>query len=258
MNRVNTALLFLLSSLLWPPAVHAVEPFIQFGVGVMSRDVVEEDPSIIGFKFDGRATSTRVLTKAGANFGDILSLYLVGGGADLSVDEFNRYDGTIKGAFGGGLRLNLYRSPYRDRFTLFVEGNTLRSTTDDRIEFGMDCTAANDCAVADGLEKRRFADETIQWAEYTVLLGASSRYADTGPYGGIRLSNVDGTDRILAPADSNFITDFKVKADVQEDSNFGIFLGLDIFMDRTEKTALNFEVTLIDQDSFMASIRRSF
>jgi hypothetical protein len=104
----------------------------------------------------------------------------------------------------------------------------------------------------------RIADETIQWNEYTVLLGASARYVDVAPYGGVRLSSVDGKDRLRSAPDSNFSNGFQANPDIKEDDNFGVFFGLDIFLDLSEMTTLNFEVSLIDQDSFQAAIRRAF
>lgn len=64
--------------------------------------------------------------------------------------------------------------------------------------------------------------------------------------------------RTRRSSDSNFPDGFSDKVDLEEDDNFGIFGGVDIFIDRSEKTAINFEVSLFDQDSFRAAIRREF
>ena len=228
----------LLSLIIGVPGAWAAGPYIQLEAGVLSRDVVEEDPSLVGFKFRGEAVSTRLMAKVGVELGELADLYVQGGGADLSVDEFNNYDGDLSGAYGGGVRLNLYRSPHRDRFTLFADFSALWFETDDRVETEISGS-------------REIVDETIEWNEYTALLGASGRYDGFQPYGGIRLSWIDGTDKIRSP-------DFSADLDLEEDDNFGIFGGVDIFLDRTEKTALNFEVSLFDQDSFRAAIRREF
>jgi hypothetical protein len=255
----------LLSLLFWTrdaraeaPAGKQIDPYFQIGVGAFSRDIVEEDPSITGFKFKGGAGSTRLIAKAGLEVGGVVNLYVQGGGADLSIDEFDNYDASMKGLYGGGLRINLYRSPYRDGVTLFIEGSYLRSTTDDRVEIEQDCTGLTGCPPTPDNFFPTLADETIQWNEYTVLLGASGRYFDTAPYGGLRLSKVDGEDRIRTAPDLNFSNGFQANLDIKEDGNFGIFFGLDFFLDRSEKTVLNFEVSLIDQDSFMAAVRRAF
>ena len=258
MNAVLSATAVLLSLLFWTSEARAVEPYIQIGVGAFSRDIIEEDPAIAGFKFKGAADSTRLIAKAGLEVGGVVNLYLQGGGADLSIDEFDNYDAPMKGMYGGGLRINLYRAPYRDGPTLFVEGNALRFTADDQVEIERDCTGIAGCPASPDNFFPTLADETIQWNEYTVLLGARGRYFDVAPYGGIRLSRLDGKDRLHAAADANFTTEFLANPDIKEDDNFGIFFGLDLFMDRSEKTALNFEVSLIDQDSFQAAIRRAF
>lgn len=244
----------LVSSSAW-----ALEPYLQIGIGAYSRDIIEEDPALSPlFKFKGTADSTRLIVKAGLEIGNILNVYVQGGGTNLSIDEFNNYDGAMKGAYGGGLRVNLYQAPYRDGLKLFVEGNTIRFSTDDRVGIEVKCTFNNGCPLDDGSFLPRLARETIQWNEYTVLLGASGRYFDTGPYGGVRLSWVDGKDRIRAGADGNFGTAFRANPDIKEQDNFGLFFGADFFLDPSERTALNIEVSLIDQDSIRAAVRRSF
>jgi hypothetical protein len=248
----------LLPLLFWTYDARAIEPYIQIGVGAFSRNIVEEDTAITGFKFKGTAGSTRLIAKAGLEVGGVVNLYVQGGGADLSIDEFDNYASSMKGMYGGGLRINLYQAPYRDGLKLFVEGNALRFTADDHVETVVSCTTEHSCPANTGNSFPLLADETIQWNEYTVLLGASSRYESLGPYGGIRLSRVDGKDRIRTAPDSNFSNGFQANPDIKEDGNFGIFFGLDFFLDRSEKTALNFEVSLIDQDSFQAAIRRAF
>jgi len=240
------------------PSGKQIDPYFQIGVGAFSRDIVEEDPSITGFNSHGTADSTRLIARAGLEIGGAVNFYLQGGGTDLSIDEFDNFDASMNGLYGGGLRINLYRSLYRDGLTLFVEGNALRFTADDRIETMVSCTTEHGCPANTGTANPLLADETIQWNEYTVLLGASGRFLDSGPYGGLRLSKVDGKDRIRTAPDANFPNGFQANPDIKEDGNFGIFFGLDYFLDRSEKTVLNFEVSLIDQDSFMAAVRRAF
>lgn len=257
MKPLFGSIAFVVTLTAWIPWAGAVEPYIQIEVGVVSRDVIEEDPTLSEFKFRGDAVSTRLIAKLGLDL-DVVNVYLQGGWADLAIDEFNDYDASLSGAYGGGVRLNLYRSPYRDRVTLFVEGSYLRYTTDDQIETVVSCDARLGCPANTGIDYPLLADETIQWNEYTVLLGASGRYEGFNPYGGIRLSKLDGTDRIRTAPDSNFPSGFRANPDLKEDDNFGIFGGLNIFLDRSESTALNFEISLIDQDSFRAAIRRAF
>jgi hypothetical protein len=236
----------------------AVEPYLQIDVGVYSRDIVEKSSALSTFKVKAIADSTRLIAKAGVNIGDVLNLYLQGGAADLQIDDFDNYDASMNGAYGGGLRINLYQEPYRDGLKLFVEGNYLHNSTNDQTQIARDCTGLSGCSSSPDNFFPTIADETIQWNEYTFLMGASGRYFDMGPYGGIRLSKVDGKDRVRAGPDSNFTTNFTATPDVKERDNFGIFFGTDFFLDRAGKTALNFEASLFDVYSFQAGIRTTF
>jgi hypothetical protein len=258
MKQVLITAAVLLPLVVWASQARAVEPYLQFNVGVFSRDIVEKSSALSTFKVKATADSTRLIAKAGVNIGDVLNLYLQGGAADLTVDDFDNYDATMNGAYGGGLRINLYREPYRDGLKLFVEGNYLHNSTDDQTQIYRDCSGLSACPALPNNFIPTIANETIQWNEYTFLMGASGRYFDMGPYGGIRLSKVDGKDRVRAGPDANFTTNFTATPDVKEQDNFGIFFGTDIFLDRAGKTALNFEASLFDVYSFQAGIRTTF
>jgi hypothetical protein len=249
---------FVGSLLLSASPVWALKPYFQLNVGAFSRDVEEKDASIAGNKVFGTADSTRIIAKLGMEYGDILNLYFQGGGADLSIDEFDNYDGSMDWAYGGGLRFTFYRAPYRGGLRLFVEGNYLRYTTDDTVQIEQDCTGLAGCPASPDNFFPRQAKETIEWNEYAVLLGASAQFFEARPYGGFRLSKVDGKDRIRAAPDANFTTPFHVTPDLKEQDNFGIFLGMDFFLDRTAETVLNLEMSLIDQNSIQVGLGRTF
>jgi opacity protein-like surface antigen len=243
------------------PKAWAVEPYLQIETGVFSRDIVEEDASIAGFTAEGSAVSTRLLATAGLELTPYLAVYVQGGGADLKIDEFNGFDSSFEGAYGAGLRLNLYLSPNRDRLRLFVDGSWLHTSGEDTVLAEFACSAANGCTAGPGYQGEylpRLLEETIEWDEYTVLLGAGWRYGPFAPYGGVRLSMVDAEDRFRAAPDENFAGGFKFAADVKEQDNFGVFFGSDMALDRLGKTLLNFEVSLLDQYSFRAAVRRAF
>lgn len=223
----------------------AAQPYVMFEAGIISRDIVEEDVAIEGFSFGGEATSTRMLATVGLDLSGFLSIYAQGGAANLAIDEFNGFDSSFNGAYGGGVRLTFPLAPQPLGLRLFVEGSFLHTTAEDTVQI-----------VSGNLP--RIADEEIEWNEFTVLMGAGSRYGPWGPYGGVRLSWVDGEDRLHAPADATFPEAFRVEADLREQDNFGAFFGTDLFLDRAAKTALNFEVSLFDQYSFRAAIRRAF
>jgi opacity protein-like surface antigen len=261
MKRVLATATVLLAVACGAPEAAAVEPYVQIETGIMSRDVVEEDSSVEGFTVGGRATSTRLIASVGLNVNGVLTVYAQGGVADLAIDEFNGFDSSFNGAYGGGARLNLLLTPHRDGLRLFVEGSVLRTTAEDRVQAEFGCTAASSCTAATRAQNEflpRLVEETIEWNEYTVLLGAGGRYGVFGPYGGVRLSKVDAKDRVRAAPDANFAAEFRVDADLREQDNFGIFFGTDFFLDRSGKTALNVEVSLFDQDSFRAAVRRAF
>jgi hypothetical protein len=86
----------------------------------------------------------------------------------------------------------------------------------------------------------------------------ASAHVSYGPYGGVRFSWLDATDKLRAAPDVGLPAGFKLDADLKEQDNFGLFVGTDLFLDRSGKTSLNFEVALIDQYSFRAAIRRAF
>ncbi|HET6464033.1 MAG TPA: hypothetical protein VFH55_00295 [Nitrospiria bacterium] len=264
MKQILSITAVLLSLPVWTSQARAamsddrtVEPYFQMNVGVYSRDISEKSSALVNFKVNGTADSTRLIAKAGVNLGDILNLYLQGGAADLSIDEFDNYDASMSGAYGGGLRINLYQAPYRDGPKLFIDGSYLRYTTDDTVQTSQ-CASPPDCNSSTSIYQPRIVKDTIQWNEYTFLMGASGRYFEMGPYGGIRLSKVDGKDRVRGAPDSTFPTYFQATADVKERDNFGIFFGTDVFLDRAGKTALNFEASLFDVYSFQAGIRTTF
>jgi len=250
----------LAATMMRAPEADAVQPYVTFEAGVLSRDVVEEDSSIEGFTFGAEASSTRVLATVGVEVTSALTVYAQAGAASLTIDEFNDFDSSFNEAYGGGVRLNLYLSPNPYSLRLFVDAGMLHTTADDTVQAEFGCTPANGCssAGARGGYLPRLVEEEIDWDEYTVLMGAGSRHGPYGPYGGVRLSWVDAEDRLRAAPDANFSTEFRADTDLEEQDNFGVFFGTDVFLDRLGKTALNFEVSLIDQYSFRAAVRRAF
>jgi len=260
MKRLCAAAAALAAIVVAAPEAGAVQPYVMFEAGILSRDVVEEDASITGFTYGGTASSTRMLATVGLEVNSALTFYAQGGAAGLAIDEFNNFDSSFNGAYGGGVRLNFFVSPYPYGLRLFVDGSMLHTTANDKVQAEFGCTAATGCTSAGawGGYLPRLVEEEIEWNEYTVLMGAGSRYGPYGPYGGVRLSWVDAKDGLRAAPDANFSTEFRADSDLREQDNFGVFFGMDFFLDRSGKTALNCEVSLIDQYSFRAAIRRGF
>lgn len=207
-------------------------PFtFQLELGVLSRDIVEEGEQLVGFNVGGDAVSTRILAKFGINPSDRIHLYAQMGGTDLSIDEFNSYDADLGLAYGIGVTLTMYRSPTPPTLGLFADANILRFTSQDKVETNV------------GIQ-----DEEITWTEYVFALGVSTKHLGLEPYGGIRLSFVDGKDELSISGELDF----------KEDNNFGIFLGTNIFLDPSEKTAIKIEGNLFDQYSITTGIRIAF
>ena len=78
------------------------------------------------------------------------------------------------------------------------------------------------------------------------------------PYGGIRLSKVDGSDTVTFRPNQMFGTADRRTLDLEEDDNFGLFAGTTLFFDQAEKAGINLELNLIDEFSFNAAFRFSF
>ncbi len=245
------------------PSPSIAGPYIEFGTGVTTRGVVEE-----GFTGEGEATlvdpatgvqegnvdSTRILAEFGWTFGDRVQLYGNIGGIDLKIDEFDNFGGDVDVMFGGGLKVNWYTSPNPSRFSAFTDVSALTFSAEDRISstFVLDGVAGQESF-------SRVADEKIRWTEYTVKLGVSMVHPVLDrPYGGIRLSRVDGTDTVTFRPGRNFETADRRKLDLDEASNFGLFAGTMLFFDQEEKAGVNLEISLIDEASFSAMFRLNF
>lgn len=221
---------------------------------ITTRKVVEEDPVFAGFKVSGDAVSTRFLAKIGLRFFDRIEIYGTGGGTDLSISDFNGFDARPVSAYGGGIRIDLYQGPRPEGIKLFLDSNFLYFVTEDRIQI-LDCPLTS-CLDSDLLP--RMADEKIRWREGAISAGGSFRHDYFEPYGGLRLSLVRGADILEVKEDANFPDPLNLKVDLDEDNNFGIFFGTNIYLDRNEKSAISLEFSAIDQFAFMAGFKVGF
>lgn len=255
-------LFVLVITLLWtglaPLQVHAIKPYLELEAAVMTRDVIEEGEDLTDFKIRGDAVSTHLTTKLGVEIWDTIVIYLQAGGANLKIEEFSDYRSSFEGVYGTGFRLYLYRSLRPNPYSIFLEAKTLWFETDDKVQIEELCSIANGCTSQPDEFLPRLAEEMIDWKEYTLLMGASSDMGNFDFYGGVRLSWVHGEDSIEAVPDGNFSQVLDLNFDLSEDDNFGLFFGTDIPVDRMGKLRLNFEVSLIDEDSFHIAIRRIF
>lgn len=234
---------------------HVLGISLGFETEITSRNIVEEHPVFAGFTVSGDAVSTRLLAKIGLRFFDRIEIYGKGGGADLSISEFNNYDARPAPAYGGGIRLDLYQGSRPERIKIFVDSNILYFVTEDTIQI-LDCPTSS-CPNGAGLLPR-MADEKIRWREGIISAGGSFRHDYFEPYGGVRLSFVRGDDKLDIKTDSNFPTPLALKVDLNEDNNFGIFFGTNIYLDRNEKSALSLEISAVDQFAFSAGFKVNF
>ena len=237
------------------PASSIAGPYIELGVGVTTRDVIEEGltetgetiltdpPTGVG---RGIADSTRSLSEIGWNFGDRVTLYGNIGAVDLKIDEFDDFNSDFEVALGGGAKINWYTSPGPNRLSLFTDFSVLTFSASDTVSGRFEDTF-------------RVADEDIRLTEYTLKLGVSMVHPTLDqPYAGIRLSTINGSDTVSFRPDQNFSTAVTRKLDITEDDNFGLFAGTTFFFDQQEKAGLNIELNIIDEFSFITAFRLNF
>ncbi len=208
---------------------------LDFLTQIQNRDVVEEGQSLANLKEKGDADSTRLLIRGGIRPIPPVELYGLIGGADLSIDEFDRFDAGMSVAYGGGIRVVPYQSSFPGQFTLFVDAQYLQFTAKDRV-------------LTDVLGIPTEQDEEIRWKEYVAKVGLETDHDFFRPYGGLRFSLVRGKD----------ILSVSGRLRIQEDDTVGVFGGADIFLDPTKRAALNLEFSLFDVDSISAGLRLFF
>jgi len=216
-------------------------PYLSFDVGGDTRRIVENCPQCVDafgnplLKVYGNGDSTRLLAKLGIRAG-YFDAYLTFGGATLSIDEFNGYDGRMAPAFGGGLNIIMYQSPEYGHFNLFFNPDILYYKTSDTIQFfsqSMGWITEN---------------HDISWTEYTFKFGGSARYGPFENYGGISISFVNGQETGNA-----FGT-----ADFKESDNVGLFLGANFYFDPTGRASIFGEIGGGDNNYLKVGIRTRY
>jgi hypothetical protein len=204
---------------------------LQLMVEVQERDVLNKGIKIKGFKFEGNATSTRFLVRAGVRPIRFIEIYGLVGGADLKIDDFNGFDTRLNVASGGGVLIILFESTNPESLNLFLDTRYLRFVAQDHVETLINGTTTPQ-------------DEEIRWNEFEAKIGVDSRYLNLRPYGGLRASFIRAED----------ILSITGELDIEEDDNVGIFGGVDIYLDPTESVALNLELNLFDVNAFRAGL----
>ncbi len=217
----------------------AAAPPVSFGVelGPVSRDIEEEGNLVVGTQ-RGVADSTQLTARLSLQVAPPLIVFGEVGVADLSVDEFQDYRSDLHLLYGGGLRVLLSEGGYGQPVTVYSDLKFSRLKTNDQI-----CAAnCNDPVVFP-----TFVDEDISWTEYVVSLGVKGQYEGFRPFGGLRISKIDGTDRIGSQT-----------AEIRERDMLGFFFGADIPLDRIERTALTIQISGIDENAFRVGYKVAF
>jgi len=216
-------------------------PYISFDVGAYSRRIEENCSQCVDafgnplLKVYGNGDSTRLLAKFGLRAG-LLDAYLTLGGANLSIDDFNGFQGGMTPAFGGGIKLLMYQSPDYGHFTLSLNPDVIYFKTSDTIQFysqSLGWVTEN---------------HDVSWTETTVKIGGYSRYDGFAPYGGISLSFVNGEET----------GDVFGSADIKERDNLGFYLGANFYFDPSGRASLFGEFGGGDNNYFKVGIKTMF
>lgn len=230
------------------PAAAATPPPVSFGieVGLVSRDIEEEGPSV--GTVVGTAESARVTARLGLHVAPMLILFGDVGAADVAVDEFDFYHSDLGLFYGGGMRLILSPARYPHGISVYTDVTVSRLNTDDQVTI---CLAACDTAAP----VETLADEELAWTEYAVALGVKGRYENLRPFGGLRVSKLDGSDHVRTIPDPS-VRDETI--DVRQRDPVGFFLGADILLDRDERSAITVQFSGIDENAFRVGYKVAF
>jgi hypothetical protein len=176
-----------------------------------------------------------------------VSLFGEVGAVDVAVDEFDGYQSAFNPLYGGGIRLSAPANRYAGSVLFFSELRARYVSSSDRVSTQV-FDSATSTVVPDTV------DEDLKWWEYTLKFGASGRYTDIRPFGGIELSKLDGTDTIRSV--SSGLLDQEL--DVREANSIGFFFGTDILLDPQGQSAVTIEVSAIDRYAFKVGFTVGF
>ena len=225
----------------------AAAPPASFGVelDLASRDIKESGENIDNVK--GTLDTTNIVGRLAVGVVRGVTLFGEVGAADVAVDEFDGYQSAFNPLYGGGLRLSAPANRYGGSVLFFSELRARHVSSSDRVTTEV-FDSATSTVVSDTV------DEELKWWEYTLKFGASGRYTNMRPFGGIELSKLDGTDTIQSV--SSGLLDEEL--DVRESNSIGFFFGTDILLDPQGQSALTFELNAIDQFAFKVGFHVGF
>lgn len=251
MNRLTGVVVMVAVMVMASPAVAA--PPVSFGVeiGSVSRDIQEE--SVVLGTVSGVADSTRLAARVTLGLAPGLAIFGEAGGADLSVDEFNGYRSDLGPLYGGGIQFSTpeWGSPYRGAAVFFSDLAVLRLATSDRV---VTSVCVSGCQTAAPTLVDDVVDEHLDWTEYALRLGIKGRYQTFRPFGGIRVSKLDGTDAVRSVS-SGLLDE---RADVREQDSVGFFLGTDVVLDHEERTAISIQLSGGDENALRVAYNVQF
>jgi len=198
--------------------------------GFTSRDIEESGNAGGGpYSASGTADSGRLLVTLAFKPIPQLTLYGVGGGASLQIDDFDGYSANLDGIYGGGLTLSANVLPGA---SVFLDGRYLRSVTDNTVV--MQCGANVLCPFGTG--------EKITWNEYRARLGVKSRFF-VSTYGGIQVSFVRADDHINQFQNSGV----PATLHIEEQDQVGVFGGVTMPLDPQGRIRFFTEFNLFDE-----------
>ncbi|HEX9757434.1 MAG TPA: hypothetical protein VGB26_06490 [Nitrospiria bacterium] len=246
--------------------VSPVPVSVELITGVQERDIVEKSEDLVDpcCKFKGDAVSSRLLARLGIEAFHRVELFGLFGGVGLSIDEFGGFDSNLNMTFGGGARFILYEAPFPQASHIFLEYSYLQFDAEDRVEISK-CSnpnASSNCSLSTATFVGTVQDDEIKWREHVVKIGGDSRVGYYRPYGGIRFSLVRGDEHfslVSSPSvsDPGFNPNIR-SASIEEDDFFGVFGGVDFFLDPSDSLVLNIEVNLFDVNSIQGGLRFKF
>jgi len=218
---------------------------LELITGIQERDIVQKSESLDPCcKFKGDAVTSRLLARLGIEAFNRVEVFGLFGGTDLEISEFDGFDSSLDLAYGGGINLILYESPFPVAFHIFLEYTFFTFDAQDRVEI-------------ERTNGFTLHDEEINWKEHIIKIGGDSRYRGYRSYGGFRFSFVRGDENfpqvrvISGPGPFPEIAPAKI----EEDDFVGVFGGMDFFLDPKDSLVLNIEVSLFDVNSIQGSLR---
>lgn len=234
------------------------QPSYRFSFGVQTevstREIKEDSFVFNGIEFPPTkafADRVRLFGRLSVHFLDSIEVYGLIGGTDLAIDDFSGFDANFTLAYGGGVHIVYYRVPSLYKaLNLFINYRYMSFRAKSDILFQpVDCDLnTNRCTIVTQSGLPELLQETIVWNEHVVKLGATGRHDFFEPYGGLSISIVRGEDRIPSPTQ-------KLRLDFREGDVVGLFLGTNIFLDRTEKALFFVEGSIIDKLSLNFGVR---